>query len=149
MKTLRAKSPKQQRGIGLLQVTLGLGILAVGSAYAFRSYTETSNTASNHFAFEEVSTWLGQMTNIGAANSHIYTGLDQDDVVDLSSIEDDVNLYGLDIVVAVATANWQITYPFPSAAACEYVESRVQNHPGLTTTAPACNASNQLVATIE
>lgn len=149
MKTLQIKSLARQRGFNILQAVLLVALSALGSVYIFNTYTDTSEAAKSNFAFEEVSNWLGAMTSIAATQGHVFTGMDQDDVLDRTSIPDAVNTYGLNITVAVATNNWQLTYPFEEASQCQYVLDRIIDHPGLSTTAPSCSADDELVAVIE
>ena len=149
MKNSSSLSLKKQRGFGLLQAALMIAIMAFGAVYAWRGYEEGLAATRSNSALEEVSRWLGYMTNIATQNAHVFTGLDADDVIAQTPISSATNLYGQTITVAVATNNWQFSYPFPDSSSCEYVEARVLGHPGLTTTAPACNASNVLVATVE
>lgn len=143
------KLQRKQRGASLIQVALGLLVLTISGVFAFNQYQELQTSNRNNYAFEETSQWLGSMTNIGSLNAHVYTGLDADTVVDQTSIEDTTNIYGLAISTDIVTSNWQLTFPFPDAVACEYVLTRVVDHPGLASTAPTCNASNELVAVVE
>ncbi|MBL4571571.1 MAG: hypothetical protein JKY40_10590 [Gammaproteobacteria bacterium] len=149
MKALNKKLYSTQKGIGLVQVALALSVVAIVTLFAFQRFGEVSDDARNTAAFEEVTRWLGEMVGMGAVNAHVYTGLTQADVLLETSIDDATNVYGLAITAAVAAGNWALSYPFPAADACEYVESRIANHPGLIGTAPACSGANVLVATVE
>lgn len=143
------KASSKQKGFSLIQAGLVVVVGGLATAYAFAQYERISLSARQNAAFEEVTGWLNEMAAIGVVNSHVYTGLTQADVLARSSIETTTNTYGLAITAAVSTSNWALTYPFLDASSCEYVESRILRHPGLTATAPACNATNQLVAVVE
>lgn len=145
----QAISGSKQKGFSLIQAGLVVVIGGLATAYAFAQYERIALSTRQNAAFEEVTGWLNEMAAIGTVNSHVYTGLTQADVLARSSIDTATNTYGMAITAAVSTTNWALTYPFPDASSCEYVESRILRHPGLATTAPACNATNQLVAVVE
>ena len=141
--------PNRQRGL-ILQAALGIIILTAISVFAFQRFGEGQEQVVNNAAYEESVTWLSLMTEIGIIEGHVFTGLDQNTVVNRTTIEDATNIYGLTITAAVVANNWALTFSFPDAASCENVESRILDHPGLAATpVPACNGTNQLVATIE
>ena len=150
MKRITSQSLKKQLGIGLLQVAMAILILSVGAVYVWRAYEESLAASRTNFALEEVSRWLGHMANIASLNSHIFTGLTAASVLAQTPIENVTNLYGTTITAVGTASEWPLAYTFPDAKSCEYVEARIQNHPGLTTTAPSCNATtNVLTATID
>lgn len=150
MKKLTTRIGKQA-GIGLVQIALALMVVGASTSLAIQRYNETQSEAMNTAAFEEVSRWLSEMANIGVVSQHDYTGLTETSLIDQTSIANATNVFGQPIVLVESTGDWQMTYPFNSIAACNYVRVRVLDYPGLNATAPICSGvdSDELVIEVE
>lgn len=143
------KNFNKQKGYNLVQLGMYTILVSAGIAASAGVYQALSSDTSNTQALEEASTILNQMGSMGASNGHVYTGLLAADLIAETSIDDAVNVFGLTFSLAVATGDWELTYPFPDSSSCEWVESRIAGNPALNATAPACDVSNNLVATVE
>ncbi len=142
-----------RRQIGANYLVGALIALAIGGAagiYMIAQGGEGGGEMMNQAAVDEVISWLNSMHMIGITRGFDYTGLDETDLIAETSIDDEANVFGIDIGVAVAAGNWQLTYTAPDAASCNYILQRIDEHQGLVAANPvACTAAGVLTATVE